>query len=496
MTTTPSHSSPLVGVAHTGLAKYAGLFSLLGLAISAVVVGEFSGWNQGLIEGGFGGMLIATLLVILMYACLCISMAELSTMMPYSGGAYAFARAAMGPWGGLIAGLSQMMEYQFALSTIVVAIGIEVDSILGEMFGQSFSSPILWCGIIVVFLLLNAWDTKLFFKSAIILAIAPIAVLVVFWTLAIPQFDMKYLLSVDAAAGVSKWLPNGLVGIAWSMPFAIWFFLSIEVVTLAAEETKTPKKSIPRAFFWAFIILAIAALLTLILNAGIAPGASVVGSSESPLLLAFKTLIGGQVPLVMLILLIMIGSLASFHSTMYAAGRALFSFSRAGYLPSTLAKLSVKRGTPYIALILVGVLTFLLAIFALLFSKKISAIALLLNMSVLAAVTSYIFTLISFVILRYKHPKIDRPYLSPLGVTGAITGLLIALMTLILMFTNSGYQLGLLGCLIIFALSALYFKLRGQSLNGNAPEELFANTLKLNSATQDNINNDLYGEAA
>jgi hypothetical protein len=83
-----------------------------------------------------------------------------------------------------------------------------------------------------------------------------------------------------------------------------------------------------------------------------------------------------------------------------------------------------------------------------------------------------------------------------LGVTGAITGLLIALMTLILMFTNSGYQLGLLGWLIIFALSALYFKLRGQLLNGNAPEELFANTLKLNSATQDNINNDLYGEAA
>ncbi len=72
-----SNSTSDGGVASPGLAKYAGLFSLVGLAVSAAVVGEFSGWNHGLIDGGFGGMLIATLLVILMYACLCISMAEL-----------------------------------------------------------------------------------------------------------------------------------------------------------------------------------------------------------------------------------------------------------------------------------------------------------------------------------------------------------------------------------------------------------------------------------
>lgn len=477
-----------------GLAKYAGLFSLVGLAVSAVVVGEFSGWNHGLLDGGFGGMLIATLLVILMYACLCISMAELSTAMPFAGGAYGFARAALGPWGGLFAGLSQIMEYQFALSTIVVAIGIEMDSILSELFGLSFTSPILWCVIIVVFLLLNSWDTKLFFRSAIILAIAPIAVLGVFWYLAIPQFDIQYLLSVDVASGVSNWLPKGLMGIAWAMPFAIWFFLSIEVVSLAAEETHQPRKNIPRALFWSFAILACAALLTLVLNAGIPPGASVIGGTESPLLTGFQTLLGSKVAPAVLILFIMIGSMASFHSTIYAAGRALFSFSRAGYLPKVLAKTSVKGGTPYIALLVVGVLTFVLASVALFFSKKLSAIALLLNMSVLSAITSYVFTLLSFVILRYRYPKMHRPYVSPLGVTGAITGLLIAFITLILMFTNAGYQLGLLGCLVIFIVGGLFFAMKGKTLNQNAPEEAFAEALHVHAPKSNDTSDDLAGE--
>jgi len=414
--------------------------------------------------------------------------------MPFAGGAYGYARAAMGPWGGLFAGLSQIMEYQFALSTIVVAIGIELDSILLEMFGLSFSSPVLWCAITVVFLLLNSWDTKLFFRSAIILAIAPIAVLLIFWYLAIPKFDLNHLLSMDVAQGVSNWLPKGLLGIAWAMPFAIWFFLSIEVVTLAAEETQHPRKNIPRSLFWSFFILACAALLTLVLNAGISPGASVVGASESPLLLGFQTLLSGKVIPSILILLIMIGSLASFHSTIYAAGRAIFSFSRAGYLPQILAKTSAQRGTPYISLILVGVLTFALASIALFFSKKLSAIALLLNMSVLSAITSYVFTLLSFVIMRYRYPKINRPYVSPLGVTGAITGLLIAMITLILMFTNAGYQLGLLGCLAIFVIGALLFALKHKALNEGAPEEAYASTLQAQGYNNKESNQELAGE--
>lgn len=425
-------------------------------------------------------MLVATLLVILMYGCLCISMAELATLMPFSGGVYGFARAALGPWGGLIAGISQIIEYQLALSTIVVAIGLGLASVIKELTGISVPSPLLWAIVIAIFLALNSWDTKLFFRSAVFLSIAPLVVLAAFWYLAIPEFDISYLLHTTTNMDGSSFLPNGLVGIAWALPFAIWFFLSIEIVTLAGEETRDPQKNIPRSFLWAFLILTVAALATLFLNAGIPPGVEKIGSSDAPLLLGFQTLIGNRIPSAVLILMILIGSIASFHSTIYAAGRGIYSLARAGYLPAVIAKKSKNHNTPYVALIIVAALTFLLSAGTLLLQNEASAIGIFLNMSVLGAILSYSLTLISFIILRCRYPKTSRPYTSPLGVTGAITGLLIAAFTLLLMFTNTGYRVGLLGCIVIYCLGALTYKLGKRSQNLDAPEEAFAIALKCN----------------
>jgi ethanolamine permease len=99
-------------------------------------------------------------------------------------------------------------------------------------------------------------------------------------------------------------------------------------------------------------------------------------------------------------------------------------------------------------------------------------------MSVLGAIISYIFTLISFVVLRSKHPKMHRPYISPLGVTGAITGLMIAGFTLVLMFTNAGYRIGLLGCIAVYALSCVFYIYCTKSQVHESPEETFASTIQ------------------
>ena len=49
---------------------------LWGLGVSAVIVGEFAGWNEGLNQGGFGGMLAATLIISLMFGCLSATYSE------------------------------------------------------------------------------------------------------------------------------------------------------------------------------------------------------------------------------------------------------------------------------------------------------------------------------------------------------------------------------------------------------------------------------------
>jgi len=86
------------------LRRHAGVWGLWGLGVGAVISGEFYGWNFGLGTGGFGGLLVAGALMAVMYYGLVYSIAEMSPALPHTGGAYSFARSAMGPWGGLVTG--------------------------------------------------------------------------------------------------------------------------------------------------------------------------------------------------------------------------------------------------------------------------------------------------------------------------------------------------------------------------------------------------------
>ena len=83
-----------------GLRRHAGMWSLWALGVGAVISGEFYGWNFGLGTGGFGGLAVAGVFMAIMYYGLVYSIAEMSPALPHTGGAYSFARSAMGPWGG------------------------------------------------------------------------------------------------------------------------------------------------------------------------------------------------------------------------------------------------------------------------------------------------------------------------------------------------------------------------------------------------------------
>ncbi|MGM8888395.1 ethanolamine permease, partial [Psychrobacter sp. 1U2] len=83
---------------------------LIGLGVAYVISGDFAGWNFGLAQGGWGGMFVALIAVALMYLCMCLSMSEMSTMLPTAGGGYSFARTAFGPLGGYLTGTAILIE--------------------------------------------------------------------------------------------------------------------------------------------------------------------------------------------------------------------------------------------------------------------------------------------------------------------------------------------------------------------------------------------------
>ena len=453
-----------------GLRRYAGVWSLWALGVGAVISGDFFGWNFGLAEGGFGGLLIATFIVIVMYVGLCDAIAEMSPALPHAGGAYSFGRTAMGPWGGFITGLAENMEYVLTPAVIVVGIG----GYLGAVFGtpEAFE-PGWWVIAYTIFVGLNIWGVEASFRFTVCITFLALAILAVFYVGAIAHFDMDNALDIVPQAGQSRWLPMGWGGVLAATPFAVWFFLAIEQLPLAAEEAHDPKRDMPRGILLGLLTLIVCALLTLFLNAGIPPGAAAVGASDEPLFLAFKTIFGAGIGSKVLSLVAVAGLIASFHTIVYAYGRNIFSLSRSGYFPKWLSVTHANRATPHVALITGAVIGFAVAL-VLHFQQDALVGAALLNMAVFGAVIAYVMQMLSFLLLRKNLPNIERPYRSRTGVIGAALAGLIAAAILVYLLLDESYRPGIVGCLIWFGAGLAYFALHGRHVLVRSPEEDFA----------------------
>ena len=125
--------------------------------------------------------------------------------------------------------------------------------------------------------------------------------------------------------------------------------------------------------------------------------------------------------------------------------------SRAGYFPKWLSITHGTRKTPYVALLVGGVVGYGLA-WWINESAGTNVGASLLTMAVFGAVISYFMQMLSFIMLRRKLPDIERPYRSPVGVWGAAIAGIIALVSLVSLYLDDSYRPGVIGTAIWFVL--------------------------------------------
>ncbi|MBP7704670.1 MAG: amino acid permease [Caulobacter sp.] len=462
------------------LRRHAGLFSLWALGVGAVISGQFSGWNLGMGVGGWGGMLIATLIITVMYLGLTFSIAEMASAQPHTGGAYSFARAAMGPWGGFLTGLCENVEYVLTAAVVCFFIGTYLSGIFDT---PAALQPLYWIGSYVVFVGLNAAGVATSFRVTVFVTLLALICLAVFWASAAPLVDFqRYALNVgpggvELPEGGGPFLPAGIHGVLLQLPFAVWLFLAIEQLPLAAEESHAPQRDLPKGILLGMGTLIISALMVLWLNSSIPPGAFALSKSGEPILDGFRSIFGDGAAKV-LAMIAVAGLVASFHAVIFAYGRQVYSLSRAGYFPRVLSLTHGSRKTPEVALVvgaLVGLAVMLVVWFSLGSERGAQVIGgLLLNMAVFGAMFSYVMQGLSYILLRRKLPDLERPYRSPLGVIGAGLTIVIASVTIWFQLQDPVYRAGVIGVAIWFAIGAAYFALVGRRKLVLSPEEEFA----------------------
>ena len=428
-----------------GLKRYAKVWSLWALGVGAVISGHYSGWNFGL-ANGFGSMLAALFIIAAMYWGLIFSLAEMSPALPHTGAAYSFARSAMGPWGGMFTGLAESIEYILTPAVIVFFIGSYMSAIFET---PDAAQPLWWAGSYLVFLLLNLYGVELSFRVSVFVTLGALAILAIYWVSAIPAIDFNHWAlniaqgadgkPVELPDGGGTWFPFGFKGVLATLPFAVWLFLAIEQLPLAAEESADPKKDMPKGLILGMATLMVSALLITFLNSSVGAADRMHGSfslatSGEPLLDGFRVLYGTGAAKTLAFLAV-IGLIASFHTIIYAYGRQIYSLARAGYYLPFMSLTNAKK-VPHMALYIgsaLGFATMMILWFAVKGdATKSTAIigGTLLNMAVFGAMISYAMQGLSFIVLRKNMPNIVRPYRSPVGIPGALVTIVVALVTI------------------------------------------------------------------
>jgi len=394
---------------HPALNKSLGTWQLWGIAVGLVISGEYFGWSYGWASAGTLGFLITASFIALMYATFIFSFTELTTSIPHAGGPFEYSRRAFGPTGGYVAGFATLVEFVFAPPAIALAIG----AYLNVQF-PGLDPKLAAVGAYIVFMALNIAGVQIAATFELVITLIAIFELLVFMGVVAPGFSIANF-AKGGWSGQDGFSAASIPGMFAAIPFAIWFFLAIEGVAMAAEEAKDPKRSIPIAYIAGILTLLVLAA-GVMLFAGGAGDWTKLANINDPLPQAMKIIVGEQSGwLHMLVWLGLFGLIASFHGIILGYSRQIFALARAGVLPGVLGRVHPRFHTPHWA-ILAGGGVGIVAIFSdeLVSFGGQTLTANIVTMSVFGAIVMYIVSMASLFKLRRSEPGMVRPFRAPL----------------------------------------------------------------------------------
>jgi ethanolamine permease len=377
---------------------------LWGLAVGLVISGEYFGWSYGWDKAGTLGFLVTSILIAIMYTTFIFSFTELTTSIPHAGGPFAYARRAFGSKMAFVAGFATLIEFVFAPPAIAMAIGAYLNVQFPGVDPKAFAM-----GAYVVFVALNIIGVRIAATFELFVTILAIIELLVFMGVVSPGFSVSNFVA-NGWSGHSDFSLAAIPGIVAAIPFAIWFFLAIEGVAMAAEEAEDPKRTIPKAYIGGILTLVVLAIGVMVFAGG-AGDWKALSNINDPLPQAMKMIVGANSGwLHMLVWIGLFGLIASFHGIILGYSRQIFALSRAGYMPKYFGAVNDKYKTPHRAIIagaVVGVVAIMGDSFQ--FAGQ-TLTANLITMSVFGAIVMYIVSMMSLFALRKNEPNLERPF--------------------------------------------------------------------------------------
>jgi len=283
---------------------------------------------------------IGAVITLLLMGCL----AEMSITHPISGSFGAYAEHYIGPWAGYLVRFSYWFANVLAVGTEVTAIGIYMHYWFPEV--SSWIWVLVFSGALVT---INTFSVKAFGAVEYLFSGIKICAIVAFILIG------SYVVFGSRPAGVGfenytaagGFFPKGISGTWIAVIIAIFSYLGVEMIAVAAGEARNPEQAVKRAFGATMFRLVLFYICTLILMLAIVPW-NAAGTDKSPFVKVMEIIgIPGGAGVINFVVLV--AALSAMNSQIYITTRMMFSLSRAGHAPAVFGRLSAN-GVPVSAL--------------------------------------------------------------------------------------------------------------------------------------------------
>jgi len=357
-----------------------------------------------------------------------LSLSELSTALPQTGGSYHYINRALGNLAGGISGLMMWIGLIFATSFYMLGFGEYLAYFFGDM-------PVALAALLMaIFLVLvNVYGVRETGMLQTTIVSLLVGLILVFTVFGIPQITVN---------NFSPFNPHGWSNVAMTIGTVYVSFIGFEVIAAITEEVKNPKRNVPLAMIASVITPMILYVLVMVVSIGILPA----GFEETfvPVADVAREYMG-EIGTVAMVIGAIFATVSSANSSLLAASRINFAMGRDKILTNWLNKIHRKFKTPYKSILVTGFLLFILISFDGIVGIGVNILA---EIAGFAYLVTYSLVHVSLIVMRkfgeseytpsFKCP--GYPYVQIVGFLAAVLvlfqmdSIVIAVGTLIAMF--------------------------------------------------------------
>jgi APA family basic amino acid/polyamine antiporter len=366
--------------------------------------------------------------------------ADAGSRVSLSGGTFAYAEVAFGPYLGFMVAIGLWISMILASASVV---NVFVGSL--ARLSPATSGPFARSSIILLvyaaLTLVNVRGVKLgsgVVQTVTVAKLAPVLILIAFGLFAVHGANLSWP-GMPTASDTAR-----------TAVILIFAFMGVESALTPSGELRDPARTVPRAILIALGFVAILYIALQVVTQGIL-GAELATNTQAPLAAAARRVLGrgGE-------LLVLIGAAVStlgyIAGDMLAAPRMPYALAQNSLLPRVLGAVHDRYRTPHVAIILHAALCAVLAI-----TGSFASLAVLV---VLLTLFVYLVCCLATIQLQRRDVRVDgsAPFRLP---GGPVVPILASAIIVWLMSSSTLREFVLLAALGVVA-TVMYFIMRGQ----------------------------------